>query len=72
MGSSHGIGVLVGAGISTVLTLSWLLLAVSELKNGWSDTLRHWWSTLPAVAVVVSVFVLILAWRQRRDSSPVG
>ncbi len=72
MSSSQGIGVRVGAGISTVLTVTWLLLAVADLKGGWSDTLRHWWSTLPAVAAAVSLVVLILAWRQRGDSSPVG
>lgn len=71
MSPSRRNGILIGAAVSTLLTGLWLFFAVADLSGGWTETLRHWWSTLPAVAAAVSLAVSIAAWRQRRGSESV-
>jgi hypothetical protein len=60
---------LAAAAIAAVLSLGWLAVAVAELAGGPEDTLRHWWSTLPAVALLVSVAALVVIGIRRRSSS---
>jgi hypothetical protein len=42
-------------------------MAVAALSGGPGDTLRHWWSTLPAVALLVSVAALLINGLRRRS-----
>ena len=61
---------MVGAAAAAILSLVWLALAVADLSGGLGETLRHWWSTLPAVALTLSVAALLIIGRRRRPSSP--
>jgi peptidoglycan/LPS O-acetylase OafA/YrhL len=58
---------LAAAAIAAVLSLAWLVMAVAALSGGPGDTLRHWWSTLPAVALLVSVAALLINGLRRRS-----
>lgn len=63
----HNLAVL-AAGAAAVLATVWLFTAVDDLAGGWSDTLRHWWSTLPVVALAFSLFAMAVAWRHTHRS----
>ena len=55
------------AAIGSVVWLGW---AAGELSDGLSEALRHWWSTLPVIALigsVVALFVLLRRPSAQRD-----
>ncbi|OFW64561.1 MAG: hypothetical protein A2135_08600 [Actinobacteria bacterium RBG_16_67_15] len=61
---------LAAAAIAAMLSFAWLVMAVAELSGGPGDTMHHWWSTLPAVALFVSVAALVIIGLRRRSPSP--
>jgi hypothetical protein len=61
---------LAAAAIAALLSLAWLATAVADLSGDRETPCRHWWSTLPAVALLVSVAALVIMGLRQRSSSP--
>jgi hypothetical protein len=60
---------ILGASLAVIASIAGLIWAAGELSGGLSEALRHWWSTLPVLALAASLVALVVFLR-RPGSSP--
>ena len=52
------------ASAAAIGSIAWMIWTVGELSEGLSESLRHWWSTLPVIALVASIVALVVLLRR--------
>jgi hypothetical protein len=60
---------ILGASLAVLVSIVGLVWAAGELSGGLTEALRHWWSTLPVLALAASLVALFVFLR-RPASSP--
>ena len=72
MKTPRSIAAVLVASAAAIASTVWMVWAVGELSEGVSEVLRHWWSTLPLVALVGSFVALVVFVRRPSPRAPRG